>query len=277
MPLLWQTHRLAHETVRKNPGFFCDDCLDLGSNFTTEKACERKAEIIDILNRAERSARRNKHAGRAKAIHQIARTLSKCGPSTRCGTLPCPECARAFQCARAVAHSKLAAEQQVECPDQKLVFATIVPSRFFLNPAELANLNITAANRWFKDRLRKSAIRRPVVGSIDISWEGDRFQVHWHLGMMTSNRRALNKRLKSAFPFDGVGKKPVVVKIAYSHGFIPYSHKVIEAHDILRKARRAVPDLLLALNRTEPLSTMVLLNVRLSTCNGELVLRPISR
>lgn len=277
MSRAWQSHQLAHETIRKNPGFFCDDWLDLGSTFTTEKARERKSEFIAILDRAERRAKRSNEPKRAKAIHQIARTLSKCGPSTRCGILPCPECARAFQCARAVAHSKLAAEQQVECPDQKLVFATIVPSRFFLDPAELATLDMIAANRWFKDRLRTLGIRRPVVGSLDISWEGDRFQVHWHVGMMTSNRRALNKRLTSAFPSDKAGMKPVVVKIARSHGFIPYSHKVIEADDILRRARRSVPDLLLALNRTDPLSTMVLLNVRLSTCNGELVLRRISR
>lgn len=138
------------------------------------------------------------------------------------------------------------------------------------------NLDITAANRWFKDKLRRLNIRRAVVGSIDISWEGDRYQIHGHLGIMTKDRRALNERLTSAFgSTDGI--KPAVVKTAYDHGFIPYSHKVIEADDILRRARRAVTDLLLALNRTDPLSTMVLLNVRLSTCNGELVLRPISR
>lgn len=271
-----QTHQLAHETVRKNPSFFCDECLDLGSNFTTNKARERKAEFISILNRAERRAKRNTDTGRASALHQLARTLTRCTPSKRCGSLTCPECSRAFQCARALAHSRLTAELQAKRPDQTLVFATIVPQRFFLTPEELVNLDITAANRWFKDKLRRLNIRRAVVGSIDISWEGDRYQIHWHLGIMTKDRRALNERLTSAFgSTDGI--KPAVVKTAYDHGFIPYSHKVIEADDILRRARRAVTDLLLALNRTDPLSTMVLLNVRLSTCNGELVLRPISR
>ncbi|MGE0288164.1 MAG: hypothetical protein AB7I42_17660 [Bradyrhizobium sp.] len=271
-----QSHHFAHETVRKNPRFYCDDCFDLGSNFTTDKARERKAEFIAILNRAKRGAKRNHEPKRANSIHQIAQTLSRCAPSARCGTLTCPECSRAYQCARSLAHIKLATELVAQRPDQTLAFATIVPPRFSFSADELVKLDITAANRWFKDRLRRLGIRRPVVGSSDISWEGDRFQLHWHVGMMTSNRPALNKRLISAFRSNDV-PKPAVVKIAYSHGFIRYSHKVIEAEDILRRARRAVPDLLLLLHRTESLSTMVLLNVRLSTCNGELVLRPISR
>lgn len=144
-------------------------------------------------------------------------------------------------------------------------------------PAELGQLDFISANRWFKDQLRKLKIRRPVVGSADISWEGDRFQIHWHLGTMTSNPDALNAKLDSVFPADEFRIKPVMVKTAYDHGFIPYSHKVIDIADILRQARRTVPDLFLTLHNTEPLSTMILMNVRLSTLDGRLVLRPIQR
>lgn len=277
MPRAWRTYQLAHETIRKNSAFFCDDCLDLGANFATDKARERKAKFTAILRKAERSAKRSHKLQRAQALHEIRQKLTRCVQGSRCGTLECPECSRAYQCARSVAHSRFAVQLQAQYPDQKLVFATVVPERFSFEPPALDELNIPAANRWFKDRLRTLGIRGPIVGSIDISWEGDRFQVHWHVAVMTANRAELNKRLKSAFPANVPGIKPVVVKTAYSHGFIPYSHKLIEADDILRRARRSVPDLLLALDRTEPLSTLVILNVRMSTLDGGLIFRRIQQ
>jgi hypothetical protein len=47
--------------------------------------------------------------------------------------------------------------------------------------------------------------------------------------------------------------------------------------DLLRRNRTHLPELLLVLDRTEPLELMVLMGLGLSAQSGELVLRPLPR
>jgi hypothetical protein len=45
--------------------------------------------------------------------------------------------------------------------------------------------------------------------------------------------------------------------IAYSHGFLGYMNKAIKLPQLLRTNRKALPELLLVLDRTEPMDLMV--------------------
>lgn len=270
----WKSHRLAHETIRKNEAFYCDECFDLGENFTCEHARERKQELIAILQRAERRARRDKNTSRAKEFHGLVRNLLGCSERSRCGSLECPECARAIQCAKSLAHQEFCRVLERKHPDHQLAFATIIPARFSLCPSSLATLDPTFANRWFKDQLRGLETKEPVVGSLDISWEQTHYQVHWHVAMMTTSRDLLQEQLSNAFSKDEISK-PAIAKLAYSDGFIRYSHKIIELPDLLRRARKTIPELCLALNKIEPLAPLILMNTRLSTFDGQLIFRSI--
>jgi hypothetical protein len=90
-------------------------------------------------------------------------------------------------------------------------------------------------------------------------------------------QRVLVKKLaKAIFPSDQKYDRPVVVSNTWSLGFIPYKHKAIKLPDLLRRNRTHLPELLLALDRTEPLELMVLFRLRLSAQCGRLMLRPIA-
>jgi hypothetical protein len=129
-----------------------------------------------------------------------------------------------------------------------------------------------------------------MFGGVDISWERGYYQLHWHIGMWTSNPKRLTKRLKAIFPSTGKKwkrghaifpsdkkyRRPVVVSNTWSLGFIPYKDKVIKLPDLLRRNRTHLPELLLALDRTEPLGLMVLSRLRLSAQCGRLALRRIA-
>jgi hypothetical protein len=129
-----------------------------------------------------------------------------------------------------------------------------------------------------------------MFGSVDISWERGYYQLHWHIGMWTSNPKRLTKRLKAIFPSTGKKWKrrlaifpsdkkyhrPVVVSNTWSLGFIPYKDKVIKLPDLLRRNRTHLPELLLALDQTESLEPMVLSRLRLSAQCGRLALRRIA-
>jgi hypothetical protein len=159
---------------------------------------------------------------------------------------------------------------------QKLVMVTIIPNRFKYRPNQLDQLDIKAANRYLKDRLSEAGFRRKMFGSFDLSWEdGGFFQGHWHVPMLTSNREVLKRRLKAIFPANDIVKRPVVVSRTYSNGHLAYKDKVIEILDLLRRNRRGLPYLLLALDRTDPLELMVLMRLRVSAQNGELQFKPI--
>ena len=169
--------------------------------------------------------------------------------------------------------------------------ANVIPLWMTFRPDQLAQLDIRKRNRWLKDALAAAGFRRVMLGSADISWEQDYYQLHWHIGMWTSNRKRLNKRLKAifpstdkqwkrqvaTFPSDKKYRRPVVVSKTWSLGFLPYKDKAIKLPDLLRRNRTHLPELLLALDRIEPLELMVLSRLRLSAQCGRLVLRPTSK
>jgi len=154
--------------------------------------------------------------------------------------------------------------------------AILIPLRSRYAPDQLDELEIRADNRWLKDNLRRAGFRREMFGSYDLSWEdGEFYQGHWHIPMLTLNREKLTQRLKAIFPASDIVKRPVVVSRTYSDGYLPYKDKAIKLPDLLRRNRRGLPQLLLALDRTDPLELMVLMRLRVRAQNGELKFRPI--
>ena len=154
--------------------------------------------------------------------------------------------------------------------------ANVVPLGMTYRPHQLRHLDIQKRNRWLKDVLTRAGFTRVMFGSADISWEDGFHQLHWHIGMFTSNRKKLTKRLKKLFPGKkGQYDRPVVVSKAWSLGFLPYKDKAVKLPDLLRRNRTHLPELLLVLDRTEPLDLMVLTKLRPSAQQGGLVLRPL--
>ena len=153
--------------------------------------------------------------------------------------------------------------------------ATIIPLNATYLPGKLASLDISKKNRWFKDVLRKGGFNRVMMGSADISWEPNYYQLHWHVAMWTANPKELTAKLKKLFPGDAPYDRPALVSKTYDLGFLAYKDKGIKLPDLLRDNRRHLAELLLALDRTEPLDLLILQKLRMSTKQGKLVLKKI--
>jgi hypothetical protein len=125
-------------------------------------------------------------------------------------------------------------------------------------PTQLSNLNLADCNAWLVRRLSEEGFTRPMLGSIDISWEQGFYQVHWHFASWTSNRTRLKERLKVIFPGDEKWARPVHVKKARDLHFLAYAHKCIKSVDLLRRNRRGLSHLLALLDRTDPMDVMML-------------------
>ena len=121
----------------------------------------------------------------------------------RCGSLACPKCGRAFQTAKVAAQRRLIKKLAKARPGKQLVMANVIPLWMTFRPDQLAQLDIRKRNRWLKDALAAAGFRRVMFGSADMSWEQGFYQFHWHIGMWTSNRKKLRKRLKAIFPSSG--------------------------------------------------------------------------
>jgi hypothetical protein len=279
----------AHEQIINNENWYRDEPPSLGQSFTAKKTAERHQEVLQILMRAaKRAAAGSKKL--AQAHSALADKLDGCRPRRRCGSLACPKCARAFQKAKFSAQRRLIKKLAKARTGKQLVMANLIPLWMTIRPDQLAQLDIAKRNRWLKDALAAAGFRRVMFGSVDISWERGYYQLHWHIGMWTSNAEQLTKRLKAIFPSTGkkwkrrLGifpsdkkyRRPVVVSNTWSLGFIPYKDKVIKLPDLLRRNRTHLPELLLALDRTESLEPMVLSRLRLSAQCGRLVLRRIA-
>jgi hypothetical protein len=206
--------------------------------------------------------------------------------------LACPQCARAFQRAKAAAQQQLIKQSEKKFPKSSnqsanrkskpaktiLVMATVIPLHLRYTPAELPQLDIAKRNRWLKDMLTKAGLVQVMVGSADIGWEYREnrhyYQLHWHLAMWTDNPEKLQKQLLRCFPPQKKYDRPVEVSKSFSLDFLPYMNKGIKLPDLLRRNRQHLPQLLLALDRTAPLELMVISGLRLSAQSGRLALRP---
>jgi hypothetical protein len=197
-------------------------------------------------------------------LWDLADKLHGCRPRARCGSHACPKCGRAFQKAKVAAQEVLIPVLQKANSTKKLVMANVVPLWMTYRPHQLRHLDIQKRNRWLKDILTRAGFTRVMFGSADISWENGFYQLHWHIGMFTSNRKNLTKRLKKPFPGKDKYDRPVVVSKTWSLGFLPYKDKAIKLPDLLRRNRTHLPELLLVLDLTEPLDLMVLMGLGLS-------------
>ena len=275
--LTFQRHVRAHEAVINNEFWYGDGPPSLGKSFTAKKTAERHADVVRLLQRAAKSVEKAGDRKLSRLLWELADKLYGCRPRARCGSLACPKCARAFQRAKTAAQETLIPILQKTNSTKKLVMANVVPLGMTYRPYQLRHLDIQKRNRWLKDLLTRAGFDRIMFGSADISWEDGYYQLHWHIGMFTSNRKKLTKRLKRIFP--GIDKKPydrpVVVSKSWSLGFLPYKDKAIKLPQLLRHNRTHLPELLVVLDRTEPLDLMVLTKLRLSAQQGRLIIGPM--
>ena len=110
-----------------------------------------------------------------------------------------------------------------------------------------------------------------MFGSADISLEDGYYQLHWHIAIWTSNPARLAKRLKQIFPSEREYDRPVHLKRTYDLQFLPYKDKGTKLPDLLRRNKKDLAKLLLALERTDPLTLMMLTRLQLSAQDGRLV------
>jgi hypothetical protein len=276
---VFETHEKAHREVLATENWFGDGKPFIGRQFTAAKARERKAEIINLLYRAEKRERRDGDAGVTDRLAILADKIFRCRPGRRCGSLACPECLRAYQKAKVAAQRDTIKLLKATRKNKLLVMVNIIPLMVTYKPEDLSVLKVQKLNRWLKDVLTRVGFKRVMLGSIDFSWEADRgiYQPHWHIAMWTSNREKLTRRLKRIFPGLERGDRPVVASKTYSLGFLPYKDKAIKLPALLRNNRRGLPYLLLALDRTEPLDLMVLFGVRASAQDGGFEFKKIQR
>jgi hypothetical protein len=266
----------VQQAVLGNPHWFGDDAPSPGEQFTSIKARKRKPEIEGILWRAANRYRRDGNAQLADELEILVDKLFSCSRRHRCGSLACTVCSLAFQKAKYAGQIELVEQLKTEQPGKQLVMANLIPTKFTYTPDQLDELDVRGANRWLKDNLTRADFRREMFGSFDLSWEdGGFYQGHWHIPMLTSNREELKRRLKAIFPANEIVKRPVVVSVTYSNGYVPYKDKAIKILDLLRRNRRGLPRLLLALDRTDPLELLVLFRLRLSAQDGKLIFRKL--
>ncbi len=163
--------------------------------------------------------------------------------------------------------------------DKDLVLVTLIPKTMTYGPGQFAQIDIPKANRWLKDTLRHAGIDRVIVGSADLSWEtrrgGKYLQLHWHLAMWTLDIEALKRRLKRKFQRVKKYERPVDVKVAADLKFLGYMNKVNKLPELLRQARKQLPELLLALDKWDPLDLLVHTKVEISAQERGFALRRI--
>ena len=271
----FHSHVRAHGAIINNEQWYGDGPPALGKSFTARKTAERHRVVVQILLKHGKRADSVKDKRLANSYYALADKLDRCRPRARCGSLACPKCARAFQKAKVAAEEGLILSVMKASSTKKLVMANVVPLWMTFRPDQLDQLDIPKRNRWLKDALTRAGFNRVMFGSADISWESGFYQLHWHIGMLTSHHKNLTKRLKKLFPGNDKHDRPVVVSKAWSLGFLPYKDKAIKLPDLLRRNRTHLPELLLVLDRTDPLDLMVLTKLRLSAQQGRLIIRPI--
>jgi hypothetical protein len=70
---------------------------------------------------------------------------------------------------------------------------------------------------------------------------------------------------------------PVQVKKTQNLGFVGYANKTVKLPELLRRSRKVLPELLLVLDRSDPLDFLVLVRCRLGTDARNLRLTAIKK
>jgi hypothetical protein len=268
----FRSHVAAHEAVISNEAWYGDNSPLLGPAFTARKTAERQQAMIEVLWRAAKRATRAGKKTQAEAYGDLGDKLDRCQPRQRCGSLACLMCLRAFQKAKVAAKEISINELAKRQAKKQLVLVTLIPKALMFSPGQFATMNIKKANRWLKDALTQAGINRVVVGSADLSWESRRgpnyLQLHWHLAMWTSNPAKLRRKLRKIFVGVRKHERPIDVAKSEDLGFLAYVNKVLKWPDLLRRARRELPELLRALDQIEPLELLVLRKLRVRAKAG---------
>ena len=281
-------HVHAHEAVITNEYWYGDGPPLMHPSLSARKTAERRADVVDLLEKAAKKSKANGDRKQARQFRRLANKIDRCRRRDRCGSLACPECARAFQRAKADAQKQVIlasaskpADSNSDPANKILVMVTVIPLHLRYTPTTLPRLDIAKRTRWLKDVLTKAGLPQMMVGSADISWEHRRnkhyYQLHWHFAMWTKDPEKLQKRLLRFFPPKNKYDRPVEVTKSRSLNFLPYMNKAIKLPDLLRRNRQHLPQLLLALDRTAPLDLMVIKGLRLSAQSGRLALRPFGQ
>jgi hypothetical protein len=277
----FRAHVKAHRTVISNERWYRKGEPFLGKPFTVKKTVNRHRTVIKILSRAGKRAVRVGHQQIADAYRRLQIKLTRCRPRRRCGSAACPKCARAFQRSKVAAEQIIIAHLAKVRPSKHLVFVTIVPRHMTYRPGQFSQVNVPKANRWLKDVLARHGLNRVILGSVDLGWEKRRgqkyLQLHWHLAMWTNDPEGLERKLKAIFLSAQKYERPVDVEVVKDLYFAGYMNKLIKLPHLLRCGRRVLPDLLLLLDRIDPLDFLALRRLRLSAQSDGVVLKHMKR
>jgi hypothetical protein len=276
----FKTHTRAQEEITCNEVWYGDQPPVLGPSFTAAKTQERATTVTGILLRAAKKAEKKGSTDLAGEYYQLLDKIEGCRRGSRCGSLACPRCARAFQKAKIAAQQAVITQTSKARSGKQLVFVTLVPKSMMYGPGTLNRIEIKKANRWLKDTLKQIG-NRTTLGSADLGWETRRgegyIQIHWHLAMWTGNIGNLERKPKPIFRKTKKHERPVDVREAVDLGFLPYMNKAIKLPSLLRTNRTHLPEVMLVLDRTEPMDLVVHTKLRLSAQNGQLAFKPIGR
>jgi hypothetical protein len=276
----FRSHVRAHQEITSNEVWYGDQAPRLGKGFSAAKTQERATTVTGVLLRAAKKQEKNGSTDLTEKYFQLLDKIEACRPRSRCGSLACPRCARAFQKAKIAAQQAVITQTSKARSGKQLVFVTLVPKSMMYGPGTLSRIDIKKANRWLKDTLKQIG-NRTTLGSADLGWETRRgegyIQIHWHLAMWTSNIDNLERKLKLIFSKTKKHERPVDVREAEDLGFLPYMNKAIKLPSLLRTNRTHLPEVMLVLDRTEPMDLLVQTNLRLSAQCGQLAFKPIGR
>jgi hypothetical protein len=257
--------------VLNNPYWYSDRPGLLSETFNAENTRQRAEILIDILYRA---AKRRAERHLSQQYLSLADKLISCRLD-RCGSSACLECLRAFQQAKAVAHRRVIEQLARIYPKVLWCLVTIIPGEMNYPAGALNEFGFAEFNRHVKETLIWGGVTRPFLGSIDFSLEtspiGKYWQPHWHLPLHTSDPEFLRELLKDLFPPMEKHDYPVDVTVAVDLHFLPYIHKIIKIKDLLRIGRTDLPELLLMLDRINPLDLLVMHGPVLRTADSRLM------
>ena len=259
-----QIYQRAYAAVLNNQYWYSDRPQLLSETFNAENTRKRAEIVIDILRRA---ARRKTERHLSEQYLRQADKLSACRLD-RCGSAACLECLRAFQQAKTAAHRRLIRNLSEFFPTVLWCLVTIIPREINYQVGRLNEFDAAEFNRHLKETLGSVGINRPFVGSIDFSLElspiGKYWQPHWHFTLHTQDPELLREELKWLFPSIDKYDYSVDLTEVGDLGFVPYIHKVIRIKDLLRTSRTYLPELLLMLDRINPLDLMVFQGMKLT-------------
>ena len=261
-----QVYQRAQAAVLNNPYWYSDRPRLLNETFNAKNTRRRAEIVIDILRRA---ANRRSERHLSQQYLCLADKLSACRRD-RCGSSACLECLRAFQQAKTVAHRRLIRKISELYPKALWCMVTIIPRELNYAAGNLADFDAAKFNGHLKELL--NGLGRPFLGSIDFSLEfssiGKYWQPHWHFTLHTSDPELLRENLKELFPPIDKYDYPVDVKEISDLHCLPYIHKVIKINHLLRTGRGHLPELLLTLDRINPLDLLVMHGLALSAQDG---------